>query len=84
MKYLADMKVATMKEDCDHDQFDNKRRIPVGTIGTLHSVNHTDDDEGAAWDIIWDMGRLDSEGDPEFAWTIWYEHELDESAQVVD
>lgn len=70
--YEKGMRVRTLVTDIDLDEVNRERLIPIGTLGTITTVERDGDDGDMMHDIAWDNG----------AWTRWTASELAKDAEV--
>lgn len=70
---LVGKRVRLLKPDFDSNENDNRREIPVGTLGVISAVAHVDRDGLTNYDLLWDNG----------GWTIYTEAEVATDMEVI-
>jgi hypothetical protein len=67
-------RIQALKLDMDHDEYDEERLIPIGSLGRIWWLNHTDAKGERHYDIAWDNG----------AWTIYAASEIENDLEMID
>jgi hypothetical protein len=67
-------RIRALKLDKDHDEYDEERPIPIGSLGTIWRLNHADGKGERHYDIAWDSG----------AWTVYSEREIEKDLELIE
>ena len=74
MSQMVGKRVRLLIADLDHDENDEERLIPAGTIGTLARLNHVDSRGNSHYDVFWEND----------GWTIHAENEFAGKLELMD
>ena len=66
------LRIKSLKQDMDRDEYDQERLIPIGSSGTIWRLNHVDASGERHYDVSWDNG----------AWTIYSKTEIGNDLQL--